>query len=124
MSIKFYKEELKNSKTNYNYRCAICGIEIKEFLIGSHIIPWSDNKNTRLNPRNGICLCALHDKAFDKGYLTVDNDYRVKLSKEVKKDAKLYKFLKESEGKKIKTPRKEKPSKQFLEYHQKNIFIR
>jgi putative restriction endonuclease len=114
----------KKVKTNYNYRCAICGIKIKGFLIGSHIIPWADNKDTRLDPRNGICLCALHDKAFDKGYLTIDNNYRVKLSKKVKKDEKLYDFLKDSEGKKIGTPIRKKPLEEYLEYHQNNIFIR
>ena len=36
-----------------------------KLLVASHIIPWSENKEERLNPTNGICLSSLYDKAFD-----------------------------------------------------------
>lgn len=65
---------------NYRSRCCICGIPIPELLIASHIIPWADNETTRLDPTNGLCLCSLHDKGFDRGLITVDTDYRVILS--------------------------------------------
>jgi len=39
-------------------------------LIASHIVPWSKDKQNRLNPRNGLCLSALHDKAFDRGMIS------------------------------------------------------
>ena len=53
-------------------------------LVASHIVPWADNKDERLNPANGICLSALYDRAFDKGLIAIDpNDYTVMLSKEL-----------------------------------------
>ena len=49
-----------------NFTCCITGIDMPELLIASHIMPWSMAAKNRLNPRNGLCLNALHDKAFDK----------------------------------------------------------
>lgn len=59
-------------KGNYGYRCAVTGITTPEFLVASHIVPWADDPSIRLDPRNGICLSTLVDRAFDTGYLTID----------------------------------------------------
>ena len=55
----------------YNNKCCITGLAQPELLIASHIIPWSVNEKERLNPSNGICLNALHDKAFDSGLIAI-----------------------------------------------------
>lgn len=39
---------------NYNDTCAITGINDPRLLVASHIIPWSERKETRLDPENGI----------------------------------------------------------------------
>ena len=44
---------------NYNETCAISGLCLPQLLIASHIIPWADNENERLNPENGICLSPI-----------------------------------------------------------------
>ena len=49
----------------YNFRCCITGLTIQPLLVASHIVSWADDKANRLNPRNGLCLNALHDRAFD-----------------------------------------------------------
>lgn len=69
----------------YGTRCAISGINLPDLLRASHIIPWSKNKQERINPENGICLSALYDVAFDKGYIGIDTDYRIIISKKLKK---------------------------------------
>ena len=51
----------------YGDSCCITGIAIPELLIASHIMPWASHPNQRLDPRNGLCLNALHDRAFDRG---------------------------------------------------------
>lgn len=111
-------------KSNYNNECAICKVRTKSFLIGSHIIPWSKNKDIRLDPANGLCLCTLHDRAFDKGYITVDHNGKVKLSTAVEQDEGLLNQLREISGKKIKYPKKFKPKTEYLEYHFNEIFIK
>ena len=64
----------------YNNACAICGLPIPQLLVAAHIVPWSADPALRMNPRKGICLCALHDKAFDTGILRVASDYRISIS--------------------------------------------
>ena len=61
----------------YNNTCCITGIQQKEFLIAGHIKPWGIDESNRLNPRNGIAINALHDKAFETGYLTIRPDYTI-----------------------------------------------
>jgi len=36
-----------------------------------------------VSPRNGLCLNALHDRAFDKGLITVDDSFRVVVAQEI-----------------------------------------
>ncbi|MGV2389859.1 MAG UNVERIFIED_CONTAM: hypothetical protein LVR29_21185 [Microcystis novacekii LVE1205-3] len=40
----------------YNYRCCITGNPIPLLLTASHILPWSQFPEQRLNPHNGLCL--------------------------------------------------------------------
>jgi hypothetical protein len=65
---------------NYDNRCAITGLPIRELLIASHILPWRDHETERLNVRNGICLNRLHDAAFDQGLIAFDDELRLLLS--------------------------------------------
>ncbi len=64
----------------YGTECAVCGLPIPQLLVASHIIPWSVERRERMNPRNGICLCVLHDKAFDSGLMLITPEYIVQLS--------------------------------------------
>ena len=69
--------------------CPITGIDETRILLASHIKPWKTDEKNRLNPHNGLCLNSIHDKAFDRGFLTITPDYKVKVSKffeEVKND--------------------------------------
>ena len=49
--------------------------------MASHIVPWRVDKRNRVNPRNGLLLSALHDKAFDIGLITIDDDMTVRVSR-------------------------------------------
>ena len=110
---------------NYNGKCAITGIDLPELLVASHIIPWSKNQNERLNPENGICLSPLYDRAFDKGYIGINEKYEVLLSTEIKKKqqqnffSKYFAFLSKTQ---IMLPAKYHPKKEFLQFHLDTIF--
>ena len=112
---------------NYSEKCAISGIDISDLLVASHILPWAKDENERLNPENGICLSALYDKAYDKGYIGINEKFEVVLSDAIKKKANedYYKnyfgFL---SGAKITLPQKYYPNKSFLQYHMDVIFIK
>lgn len=110
---------------SYNLKCAITGLSISDLLVASHIVPWAKDKVNRMNPRNGICLNAIHDKAFDRGYITITPDYIVRLSPiitDTKNDKGVKELLLKYNEKKINLPDKFLPSKGFLDYHYHNIF--
>ncbi len=109
-------------KSSYRWRCAISGISQKDFLVASHIIPWAEDKDNRLNPQNGICLSLLLDKAFDKGYITFLDNGKMIISEEAKKDPELYKQIVQYEGRSIDMNAKNHPNIAFLEWHRNNIF--
>lgn len=111
--------------SSYQGRCCMTGLTDQRLLIASHIIPWSKDKANRLNPSNGLCLSALHDKAFDKGLITVLPDWQIRVSKEMlkSKDDFCDSAINSLDGKKIELPEKFLPSTEFLAYHNKNVFI-
>lgn len=111
--------------SSYNLKCCITGLSIPDFLVAGHIIPWSKDEKNRLNPRNGLCFNSIHDKAFDKGFITVTPEYKIKVSKffnDYKKDNAVVDLFLKYENQSIILPDKFSPSKDFLEYHHKNIF--
>jgi putative restriction endonuclease len=110
----------------YSGRCCITGLSIPELLTASHIVPWSVDVKNRTNPRNGLCLNALHDRAFDCGLLTVTPDLKVKLSPRIKKNlanAGARGFFRMYENVSISLPRRFAPHVDFLRYHNEKIFL-
>lgn len=70
---------------NFGGRCGVTGLPIRELLVASHILPWSQNEQERLNVRNGICLNRLHDAAFDQGFISFDHDMGLILSSKLRR---------------------------------------
>lgn len=111
--------------TNYDSKCALTGIDLTELLVASHIIPWADNEEERLNPANGICLSSLYDKTFDCGLISFQDDGQVifsgRLEGNVGKDyyAKHFQIIK---GRKLATPQKYNLNPAFLEWHRDIVF--
>ena len=111
--------------SSYNNTCCISGLNYSKFLIASHIKPWSTDKDNRLNPRNGLCLSVLYDKAFDLGLITILPNYQIKVSKVLEKkatDSFSQNNLHSIDGQKINLPEKFLPDSTFLEYHNNHIY--
>lgn len=108
----------------YQYRCCITGTAIPQLLVASHIVPWSADATNRLNPRNGLCLSALHDKAFDMGIICIADNLTLLVSRKLMKvnDYFFATALLAYEGKPISLPQKFSPNPEFLVYHRENIF--
>jgi putative restriction endonuclease len=111
---------------NYNTRCCICDLPIESLLIASHIIPWKVDTANRLNPHNGMSLCAIHDKAFDRGLLTLDEKYQILLGSDlvhmVENEA-VERFFTHYQHKEMHMPEKFAPRHDFLEYHRNHVFV-
>jgi putative restriction endonuclease len=110
---------------NYRNACAICSMPEPRLLVAAHIIPWSVDPSLRMNPTNGICMCVLHEKAFDAGLITITNDYLLMLSNEVKKYASnlaIQRGFIVYDGCSLRSPDKFQPGRKFLKYHRDNLF--
>jgi predicted restriction endonuclease len=111
--------------TSYECRCAVSGLALPELLVSSHIIPWSDCVERRADPRNGICLNALFDRAFDRGLMTFDADLRVVISRrlgEAADAAELSCSLREAEGRRMAVPKRFSPAGEAMDYHRTRVF--
>lgn len=108
----------------YNNTCCITGINKPEFLIAGHIRPWGIDEKNRLNPRNGIAINALHDKAFEAGYITITPDYKVKVSPLILKDKNQHNldFFEKLDNQPIILPSRFLPDIEFLKYHNEERF--
>lgn len=108
----------------YRNQCALTGLADQRLLIASHIIPWSQDPKMRLNPRNGIALNPLHDKAFDQGLITFDEHLRLMLSPALPASESEFArvaFTAQS-GTQLAIPEKFAPDPDALAYHREHIF--
>jgi putative restriction endonuclease len=120
---RFFRDSVLSS---YDFACTICDLRLKKMLNASHIIPWSVDTSRRADPRNGLSLCAFHDRAFDRGLITVDEKFRVTVSEQAKtQDPPRFHNvgLLEIENRPIKLPERFHPEADALAYHRENIFL-
>ena len=103
----------------YDYRCCITGLAVPELLVASHIVPWARDSKQRMNPRNGLCLNALHDRAFDRRLMFFDKELKVRFRANVKSRSpgEGLDWLLSCEGRPIRPPRKFRPDLALIETH-------
>jgi predicted restriction endonuclease len=108
----------------YDARCCISGLSVPKLLVASHIVPWRVDSTNRLNPRNGLCLSMLHDRAFDAGIITITESLTVRVSETYasNEDHFFNVALRAYDGKPIAMPSKFRPLASFLAYHREHIF--
>lgn len=97
--------------------------------MASHIKPWSESDplTERVNAENGLLLNTLHDRAFDKGLISVSDDYEILISVELRKMCKsdisgVLAWICDPMRGRVNPPKKHRPSPEFLEYHRNVIF--
>lgn len=108
----------------YNNTCCITGIRLPELLIAGHIRPWSLDETNRLNPRNGIVVNALYDKAFEAGFITITPEYKIKVSSLIlsRRNDNMSDFISRFHNQPIIPPSRFLPDIEFLKYHNQERF--
>ncbi len=110
---KFRESLLKESTV-----CKICGMNMVELLVASHIKPWKDcNDKERIDFYNGLLLCPAHNAAFDGGYITFDNTGTIVISNLLNKQN--MELLKLNENTKILL---ESNHLYYMDWHINNVF--
>lgn len=111
----------------YDYRCAISGMSVSnsfnyQMVDACHIIPFAISKDDTIG--NGISLCPNLHRAFDRGLLTINQNYIVQISARVSEDESPYSLL-QFAGKKIQLPLNQQyfPLVQNFDWHKKNKWL-
>ena len=109
----------------YGSRCAITSLDVPELLIASHIVPWSESTTRRCDPTNGLCLNALHDRAFDHGFITFDEELRLIASPALLDghDLGLLRDTLPLVGRRLDVPGRFQPDAEALRFHRERVFI-
>jgi len=108
----------------YRRSCAFSGERTLPILEAAHIRPYSAEGEH--STENGILLRSDLHILFDKGYMTVDNDYRIEVSKRLNSDygnGKMYYSMHGQELKVIPNCIEHRPSISNLQWHNENIFL-
>lgn len=119
----FFRQSVLSS---YRGRCCMSGITDERLLTASHIVPWSVDTSNRLNPRNGLCLSALHDRAFDRFLVTVTIDGIIRVSDSIRISSPsqiMRTALLDLEGKQIQSPERFLPDPTLLLWHNQQYEI-
>lgn len=126
---RFAREVLRN----YDHQCGFCGfaprsLPHRRLLVASHIKPWRDSSDReRLDPRNGVAACPVHDSAFDTGLLTVNGGLRIHRSDPLRASLAAdagadYYFGEGILRPRLLVPEDAAPLKRYLDYHRQHVF--
>jgi len=106
---------------NFENQCCLSDTKEENLLIASHIVPWAERIQTRLDPGNGLCLSYVYDKLFDEGYFSVRNDLHVIVTTRMFELSRgIQNILESVDGRRIREPRIYPISVDYLEYHRTN----
>ncbi len=111
---------------SYGNKCCITGLENVEFLVAGHITPWSEDEKNRINPHNGLCINALHDKAYERGLISITGEYEIRVSQKLLKTQSespdIFNYFGRYEGERLILPKRFLPDPILLEQHFQNRF--
>ena len=90
-----------------------------------HIDPWAVDIKNGMNPRNGLCMNVLHEKAFDAGLISIDQNYRIMLSNKISEiDNRKSRLISDYKGIEISLPTRFFPDESLLAFNRDNIFLK
>ena len=108
----------------YARRCAITGERTLPALEAAHIQPFA--KSGPNVTANGLLLRSDLHKLFDSGYLSVTPNLSVEVSRKIKEEFENGRDYYALDGRKlvvVPSTQKDRPSSQYLEWHNSNIFL-
>lgn len=111
---------------NYDNQCCISGLPIVPSLQASHISDWSHDAAMRLNATNGLCLAAHYHLAFDNHLITLDEQYRLVISRTLQDYVTNEAFREQFqryEGQMIRMPRRYNPAQELLAKHRELLAV-
>jgi len=118
VKIRVNQSEFRSELLKRYNKCCLCGVSNDDLLIASHIKPWSVSEpKERLDIDNGFILCPSHDKLFDKGYISFDDEGDILISDRLNETDRI--FMNINERMKVAVT---SDNKKYLKYHRENVF--
>ncbi|MDE6760599.1 MAG: HNH endonuclease [Lachnospiraceae bacterium] len=101
-------------------KCCLCNVENQALLIASHIKPWAESEpKEKLDVNNGFLMCPNHDRLFDNGYITFNDDGKIIISDRLTENDRL--LLNVNNRMHIDLTEN---NKKYLKFHRENVFDR
>lgn len=117
----------KNVYKIYQNTCCITGMRLQSthghnFIDACHIVPFSVTHDDKVS--NGLALCPNLHRAFDRGLITLDEQYRVVVSKHLIENSGHPYNLKPYHGRPIHLPQNiaQAPGRENVQWHREHIF--
>jgi putative restriction endonuclease len=113
----------------YGHACALCGYDVRlgraALGLGAAHIRWRPAGGPDAIT-NGLALCAIHHRAFDRGAVSLDLDYRILVSNRLAGRVGLDEWFQSLAGREARLPQEtaHAPSREFLAWHHRNVFWR
>ena len=111
----------------YEYQCAVCGFNVRVghslvALEAAHI-KWHQAGGPDTE-KNGVALCVLHHKLFDRGAFSLTKEMKIEVSDRAYGTQGFAEWLMAFHGKKIKRPQHPYyfPEPQFIKWHLSEVF--
>jgi putative restriction endonuclease len=106
----------------YARRCAVTGHKILPTLQAAHVIPVAHGGQHRID--NGILLRSDVHTMFDRGYLGIDEEFRLRVSSRLRSEFGNGGEFYSREGEHISLPsvQRQRPSAEFLSWHLEKVF--
>ena len=99
-------------------KCCLCGVTAQYLLTASHIKPWSQSESfEKLDSDNGFLFCPNHDKLFDKGLISFDDDGKILISAQLSTTDRLFMNVDPTMQINLSVN-----NKCYLAYHRENVF--
>jgi putative restriction endonuclease len=116
----------KNVRVMYNFTCAMTGLKLingsgRYEVEAAHIRPVGDDHNGPDSVRNGIALSRSIHWMFDRGILSLTDEYEILMAKKLVPDP-VKRFLNPNGKILIPADPRLRPHPQFLQYHREHIF--
>lgn len=99
-------------------KCCLCGVHDEAFLVASHIKPWVESlSKEKLDVENGLLLCPNHDKLFDGGWISFDDNGHILISNTIDTSDRIFMNIRDD----MEIFLSEK-NRQYMKYHRENVF--
>lgn len=100
-------------------KCCLCGADEESLLIASHIKPWVDSTpEERVDENNGLLLCPNHDRLFDRGFITFNDDGSIIITEALSDNNRIFLNIDSNASLAL-----NESTKKYMEYHRNNIYI-